>query len=152
MNKLEMISEFQCSGCMCGGPTTDDCDAFDLEENEGYFRCSSHVCGTATMTGMGFVNFALGLPRGFNRGGLEMKNKEERWTNKFLIRIWPEGKYPDWDKFNVPVWAMEKDNFLFVRTYMPRINRGCTDVIEKGELKSLCPDIIDVSEFYDEID
>ncbi|KKM62672.1 hypothetical protein LCGC14_1519320 [marine sediment metagenome] len=151
-NKLKLISEFQCSGCMRGGPTTKNCNDFSIEEAQDYFRCASHVCGTTALTGMGFVNFALGLPNGFNRGGPEMQDKKERWANTFLIRIWSKDKYPDWDKFNIPVWAMEKDGFLFVRTFMPRINRGCTDVIEQGNKQKLCPLAIDVGEFYDEID
>ena len=46
---------------------------------------------------------------------------------------------------------MEKDGFLFVRTYCPRTNVNFIGVIESGALK-LVPDAVDVAEFIDEID
>ena len=95
----------------------------------------------------------LGLPKGFNRCGYEVDGDSMfKSTGRLLIRLWPKGTDPHYDKFNVPVWAMEKDGFLYVRTYMPRTNKGCTDVIEGGTITEFCPDAIDVGEFYDEID
>jgi hypothetical protein len=44
------------------------------------------------------------------------------------IRLWDEGA-PTWDIFNVPVWKANVESVLFVRTYSPRINSACTDVI-----------------------
>ena len=71
--------------------------------------------------------------------------------NKIDIRLWPGGTKLDWDKLNVPVWAMVKDGFLFVRTFAPRINRTWIDVIEHGTM-DMVPNAINVSEFIDEID
>jgi hypothetical protein len=73
------------------------------------------------------------------------------YPNQPLIRFWLKGTHPDWDNLNVPIWALEKDGYLFVRTYMPRINDSFVDVVEEG-LLGLCPTAIDVSKFYDEID
>lgn len=56
-----------------------------------------------------------------------------------------------WSRFNVAVWAMERDGFLFVRTYMPRVDVTVVDVIEGGTL-ALVPDAVNVGEFVDEID
>jgi hypothetical protein len=68
-----------------------------------------------------------------------------------FIRLWVSGTAPDWDRFNVPVWAMEKDGFLFVRTFAPRLDEGSVDVIEGGTLK-MVPQAIDISPFIDEMD
>lgn len=145
-NTNKLIEEFQCPGCVCGHKP-DSCERFKLEICK-YVRCTNHISGTRAFPGG--INFCLGLPKGFNRCGFDTHNEE--WANNMLIRIWEGGSHPVWDKFNVPVWAMEEKGFLFVRTYMPRMNRGMTDVIEDGKIKELCPNIIDVSEFIDEID
>ena len=70
-----------------------------------------------------------------------------------FIRIHEKGtvKAEFWDKFNIPVWAMVKDGFLFVRTYAPRTNQTFVDAIEGGTLE-LVPQAIDVSKFYDAMD
>lgn len=52
---------------------------------------------------------------------------------------------------NVAVWAMEKDGFLFVRTYIPRINVGFVDVVDGGTM-DMVPNAINASEFYEDID
>ena len=148
MNPTEMIKEFQCPGCVCGNdPAT--CKAHKVESEFGYYQCTGHVLGTSVFP-IGF-HVALGLPTGFNRAG-DGYGEEPR--NKMLIRLWPRGvklTYPDWDRCNVAVWAMEKDGFLFTRTYMPRTNRTAVDVIEGGTL-ALAPNAIDVGKFHDEID
>lgn len=142
-----MIEEFQCPGCVCGGQIK-DCDAFTLERgSEGFnwFRCSGHVAGTRMYPGGRFV---LGLPKGFCKVGELDKEAHGATTN---IRLWRKGTKPVWDRCNVPVWAMEKD-FLFVRTYMPRVNIATVEVIEGGRRAELCPQSIDVAEFLGEID
>jgi len=99
-------------------------------------------------------SFALGLPRGFDRvGHMSHAKKRTDKHNTMWILCWPKdgGNRPHWDNCNVPVWALEKDGFLFVRTYRPRINENCVDVIEGGTL-DLVPQAINVGEFYDEID
>ncbi len=140
-----MIEEFQCPGCVCGSGT--DCGAFKLQQSNGSFCCTGHVAGTSVATTHGPATFFLGLPKGFDRLG-PVENKAERALN---IRLWPKGAKPDWDKLNMAVWALEKDGYLFVRTYMPRVNHPLVDVIEGGTL-ALCPQAINVGEFIDEID
>jgi len=145
MTHEEMIDEFQCPGCVCG-TNTKNCEHVKVEKHGDYAQCTAHVLGTVLMP---IGNIALGLPKGFNRPGWEFIPK--RTSNQMVIRNWTDGTKPDWDKLNIPVWAMEKDGFLFVRTYMPRVNLTAVDVIEKGTL-ALCPQAIDVGQFYNEID
>ena len=138
----QMVEKFQCPGCVAGSDM--ECGAYKA----GYHGCDGHVTGTHIL---GIGCFALGLPKGFNRPGW----LKGRHNNQMNIRLWvsPEehGAECGWDKLNVPVWAMEKDGFLFVRTYSPRINETNVDVVQGGTL-ALCPDAIDVGEFADEID
>lgn len=133
----EMIEEYQCCGCTLGSDT--NCGSFNYNLDRGAFCCKSHSAGTF-IGGIGRV--VLGLPRGFTRVG---------HSEGQLVRMWIAGKYPDWDKFNVPVWALEQDGYLFVRTFMPRINQSLVDVIKDGKL-TICPHAIDVSKFYDDMD
>ena len=69
------------------------------------------------------ISIALGLPKGFNRPGSGPRDEQ---LNRMRIRLWSGGARPIWDRLNVPVWAMEGTGedagFLFVRTYMPRLN------------------------------
>jgi hypothetical protein len=67
------------------------------------------------------------------------------------IRVWPTGSKPDWDWLNVPVWALEREGFLFVRTAQPRIGEWAADVIESGTA-SMCPQAINVTDRYEEYD
>jgi hypothetical protein len=143
MTPEEMVKEFCCPGCVCGYDT--DCGKYS--PGDGYHGCEGHVVGTIGMPLPG--NFALGLPKGFNRTG--WCSLKERTHNKLLIRLWLKGESPGWDDFNVAVWAMEKDGFLFVRTYMPRVNNTAVDVVENGTLE-MVPGAIDVSRFYEEMD
>jgi hypothetical protein len=87
----------------------------------------------------------LGLPKGFCRVAGHKDKSEPH------VRIFPKGSTPEWDDFNVPVWAMVRDNFLFVRTFMPRIDGTVVDVVEGGTL-DLVPKAIDVGKFVDEMD
>lgn len=141
----EMVEEFQCPGCAVGGPGI--CEEF-TEWGHGH-SCSAHACGTAVGFGAGITPIALGLPKGFNRPTVCTDKKTVH--KKLFVRFWDKGDYPDWDKFNVPVWAMQREGYLFVRTYITRLGKTCVDVIRKGTL-ILVPNAIDVAEFYDEID
>jgi len=143
MTEAEIVKEFQCAGCVCGMDT--NCGRYKTEPSWG-FVCRSHVLGTCSLPYVG--SFALGLPKGFCRPGFD-SNGENR--NKMDIRLWKAGNVPAWDKFNVAVWAMERDGFLFVRTFAPRVNQTWVDVIDGGTL-AMCPNAINVGEFYDEID
>ena len=106
----------------------------------GGYRCEKHH--PATMM-LGFGKLALGLPKGFHRlgkCGFDMRLFEK-----------PEDAKDLWDHLNVPVWAMEKDGYLFVRTYAPRVNETWVDVVKEGTL-GLVPKAINVGEFFDDID
>lgn len=149
--KLAMVKKIQCPGCVCGSdPET--CSGYRLADEYG-FACSSHVLGTA-MSGVGPL--ALGLPKGFCRPGYEQgpagAPTKDRSRNQLAIRMWTDGVHPKWNNLNVPVWAMEHEGFLFVRTYSPRMNLAFVDVIDGGKREELCPGAIDVATFLDTID
>lgn len=146
-----MIKEFQCPGCVCGCDP-DDCSAYDPKSVDGAAWCDGHVCGTTMMPG---GTIALGLPKGFCKTGVEIDHydrtgKKKRGRNKIDIRLWADAA-PKWDRLNVPVWALEQDGYLFVRTFMPRINSSYVEVI-KGGTMALVPQAINVAEFIEEID
>lgn len=137
--ELNMIEAFQCPGCVCGSDTKCPSFKFFKDEREGFYRCDAHVAGTFSFPTIGvFVPGLCGLCR---LGAVSKAPK---------MRLWPKGKNPGWEKFNVAVWALEKEGYLFVRTYLPGINYPLVDVIEAGTL-ALCPGAVDVSRFHDEI-
>ena len=138
---VKMVEEFQCPGCICGSDT--ECGSFKYDD--GWKRCTGH-----TMLGLGNV-IALGLPKGFNRPGWDFEKKEPTCRSKMEIRLWPKGEYPEWNHLNVPVWGMEQEGFLFVRTFCPRINVSYVDVVE-DETIDLIPNAINVAAFIDDID
>lgn len=155
MNKHKMVEKFLCPGCVVGVNTK--CGKYRSQyQNEGEEgSCGSWVAGT-TLLGVG--TFALGLPKGFNRVGTTFRTDpmtgklELTSAVKMEVRLHPKSAPPPtWDRLNVAVWAMEKDGFLFVRTYSPRVNRSYVDVIEGGTL-DMCPGALNVGEFADEID
>lgn len=135
-----LVTRFQCPGCVSGSDTT--CGKFRYDPNE--MRCTSHVLGTV-LSNVGHI--ALGLPKGFCRPGWG----EHGTLNKLSLRLWAVGTHPDWDNFNVPVWALEKDEHLFVRTYAPRVNFTWVDVVEGGTL-ALVPTAINVGAFTEHFD
>lgn len=149
--KLKVIEQFQCPGCGSGGDT--DCGQFEMEDSYGFW-CKSHVLGTSLLGG---PRFALGMPVGFNKPprilrttrGLQQARIDDDCV--MSIRFWVGGEKPEWNHLNIPVWAMEQDGFLFVRTVAPRIGQVTVDVIEGGTL-AMCPQALDVSEFASEID
>ena len=137
-----LVEKFQCPGCVCGSNTK--CGSYNYDSGE--YRCVSHVLGTSF--GIGNL-IALGMPKGFNKPGFTEDKKYAK--NQMDIRLWEKGTFPNWNHSNIPVWAMEKEGFLFVRTFAPRINFAWVDVIEGGSL-DLCPDAVNVAKFIDEID
>jgi len=143
----QMVEEFQCPGCVHGGDT--HCHLYKPSKEMGKGgMCEGHVLGT--MLGLG-NSIALGLPKGFNKPGYDYAAEPPRAKTKMRIRLWTDGTKPKWDHLNVPVWYLERDGLLFVRTFMPRINLGIVDVIDGGS-SNLVPNAIDVAEFLDEID
>jgi len=145
MKAKDLIDLFQCPGCLCGiNPW--DCEHYKPQDFHNHVCCLGHTIGTMVIP-IGYI--AIGLPKGFNRPGCwDRDGKDHPYMN---IRIWPKGKKPNWDDFNVPVWALEKEGFLFVLTFSPRINETYVDIIEGGDL-GLVPQAIDVSKFYEEMD
>lgn len=138
-----MIEKFQCPGCVCGSDTS--CPKFEYDGNYGG-SCNGHVVGTT----MGlFTHIALGLPKGFCRTSICPDEKNTH--NKMVIRCWERGTSPEWDKFNVPVWALFQDGYLFVRTYSPRIGDIAVDIVEGGTL-AMVPQAIDVRDFINDMD
>ena len=133
----QMVEEFQCPGCV-NGPYP-ECYEEDNNYCPGSHRCKKHVPGTFMFR---IGKLVIGLPKGFDRMG----------ESGFDVRLWdtPE-KYHGWDHLNVPVWALERDGYLFVRTYAPRINKVWVDVVKGGTL-AMVSQAINVGEFYDEID
>lgn len=150
--KEEQIETFQCPGCVCGSDT--GCERFKLYESSGWYRCQSHVPGT-TISGIG--SLYLGLPKGFCRVGMRSEAAFRRQYDHpdagNSIRIWEDEASAQglWDWLNAPVWAMVKDEVLFVRTYAPRINETSIDIVPGGTLE-LVPQAIDIGPMYDEID
>ncbi|KKN55675.1 hypothetical protein LCGC14_0579770 [marine sediment metagenome] len=145
MNKEQknMIEEFQCPGCVCGLDTT--CLNFKFDDNDLWgFRCKGHAIGT-TIMGIGHV--ALGLPKGFAR-----INKSEQQTCKIRFHLDPIQIQKFSGKFNIVVWAMEKNGYFFMRTYSPRVDRSFVDVV-KGKVDwNKLPGAFDVNEFIDDMD
>jgi hypothetical protein len=154
--QIDMIEEFQCMGCTCGGDTK-ECDCYDFCDLGTGFWCLGHSAGTFLM---GVGKIALGLPTGFNKVGTiktgfedEKDRNSKRNTNiRFIIDPADRSDEKGYDDFNVPVWAMEKDGFLFVRVMCPRINYTYVDVIKGGKFEKICPNAINVANFVDEID
>ena len=147
---IEMISEFICSGCSVGGGPS-SCEKFELSQR----GCANHSPGTFILGVPG--KFALGLPRGFCKVGHVKNGTEGKALDTLFIHCYESMQDHDsevgvYDDFNVPVWALEKDGYLFVRVYRPRINQTLVDVIKGADVSYLPKRTIDVGEFYDEID
>lgn len=149
----EMVEKFQCPGCVAGSDT--QCGSYEIADTgTGGFNCSSHVVGTSIV---GIGQILLGMPKGFNRVGLRLDALN---PHKFYIRLHPQDAQIMWNKFNIPMWAMEHEGHLFVRTYSPRINLAYIDVFQGwtlADIQAHCepgftPSVVNVGEFIDEID
>lgn len=139
----EMVEEFQCPGCTLGSNTK--CGSFVPNSDGMGAMCNNHSAGTF-MGGIGCIQ--LGLPKGFCRVRKPSLIGTKNYTN-IRLHDKPETYQPD--HLNVAVWAMEKDGYLFVRTYSPRIDATFVDVIKGGKL-DLVPNAVNVGEFIDQID
>jgi hypothetical protein len=93
----------------------------------GGMRCRNHQ--TAVNRG-GYVN--IGLPVPFARVQYREGREEVRTNIRMHLEPVDYGRY--WDGFNVPVWALELRGFLFVRTYVPRIDQSYVDIIQGGSV------------------
>jgi hypothetical protein len=149
--RLKMIEQFQCPGCVSGSDTK--CGKFVEEEG----RCASHIAGTFMMPG---GHIALGLPKGFNKTGMYYDSLTSKYdsTSKTNIHLYTKDQHElaaFWNNCNIPVWALERDGFLFVRVYMPRVNFGMVQVVEGGTMQMIREkgfNPLDVSEFENEFD
>ncbi len=149
--RLKMINEFQCPGCTAGSGT-EGCRALKVENRDGA-ACDGHVPGTFRLGG---PLWSLGLPKGFNQVGARYVRRhdgpDEPRGGRSYIRLWPNGETPSfWNTYNVPVWAMVKDGYLFVRTYSPRTNFGYVDVVQGGTL-DMVPNAVNIEPFLDDMD
>ena len=143
MTREEMIEKFLCPGCVAGSDTK--CGHYKAEDD----GCAGHVMGTTVFPAG--ITFALGMPKGFNRGGWCGLNRRNHST--MTIRLYPEGdRARPYDKFNIPVWSLEQDGHLFVRVAQPRLGNWAVDVYEGGKRDALCPSAVDVGPIYEEYD
>lgn len=153
--QLEMIREFQCPGCGCGTYPDEGCESYKLAEDglPGSFRCEGWRPSTF-MGGIGRI--CLGLPKGFTRTG--MVEFGERPFCYIRLFEKPENR-PEYNRFNIPVWAMEENGYLLVRCYSPRSNWLFVDVIKDGKVEMASfkdgpyeHKAINVGDFINEID
>lgn len=155
--ELQMVNEFQCPGCI-HGTDPETCPKFELSDDRLggkplYFACKNWRPSTF-MSGVGRI--CLGLEKGFNRTG-----RIEFGDNPFsYLRLFdnPENG-PDYNKFNIPVWAMEKNGYLYVRCFCPRTCWIFVDVIKNGKMENasfkdgnISYQAINAGEFFDEMD
>lgn len=163
--KMGMIKRLQCSGCVCGHDPA-ECSSFRPIEDTVGFSCQGWVPGTLIIPDPGLI--CLGLPKGFNIVGPFIQKAElgkQRYVNLFSSpEDLPKREVSAtnlfegyWNKLNVPVWAMEYDGYLFVKTYAPRKNIMWVSVIKGGTMALFdsYPDVprpINVADFVDFID
>jgi hypothetical protein len=148
----EMVEQVQCPGCVVGMDTK--CGKFKSVEGQPWSSCETHVMGTSAFGMVGGRHLLIGAPKGFCRMG----------ENTTTIRLFEDVKDAQYDKLNVPVWAMRDEGLLWVRAYSPRVNALTLDVYKKGDvqdLKSMFSEAlkrsgmempIDVKEFKKDID
>jgi len=120
MTNEELIQEIQCPGCM-SGPDPKNCEKFKLKQHgqDCGFHCKGHKAGTRAFPGSMFF---LGLVPGFNKD-----------INNPIIRLHKRNGFKmKWDALNIPVWFKIQNGFMYVKTFLPRVNCIMIDVIEQG--------------------
>lgn len=153
--QLKMVEDIQCPGCAAGlNPET--CSAFKLKTDTDGGEANCFSCGGwCPGTRQAYIGrIALGLPKGFCRIGMVDLHEDSNY-----IRLFEKTEDTRYDRFNIPVWAMEKDGYLYVRVISPRNNWFFVDVIKDGKIEMVSfkdgefeHKAIDVGKFYDEID
>lgn len=142
----QMVKEFQCPGCMNGSDPA-DCEAVRPDDfGEG---CGAHFAATYLGLPGPATKVALGMPKGFDKVGVIPTTKDAGTSTN--VRLWTGLPKDLWNRLNVPVWAMEYEGHLIVRTFLPRVGRHYVDVV-RGASLSDAPGAIDVSDFLDQID
>ena len=117
----EMIEEYQCCGCVCGGNIK--CGKYKTSET---LACDGHCAGT---TVMGIGRIFLGMPKGFNRLGVDDK-----------LRIWIYKHTDDFEynNLNIPVWKYKnRKEHIFVRGLMPRVNTTFLQIFKSGNFNKI---------------
>lgn len=131
---IKAVSTYQCPGCM-RGTEAESCESADIRAT----GCEAQSSGTL---GSGIGNFAMGLPRGFNRFG----NSPER---KFAIHPSYEDmiqKAPNFlTIFNIPAWKhLDEHGNTIVRWFSPRINYGYSTVT-LGDCREKFPNAVEIT-------
>lgn len=160
----KMVQDFQCAGCTCGHDP-DECSSFNPTNSHGGFSCAGWVPGTFLMPSPGLI--CLGLPKGFNIVGNHIAEAPLGKLGYICLYESPESLPEDpvsatnifsgyWNKLNIPVWAMEHEGYLFVKTYSPRKNMMWVSVIKGGTMSLFdaypnVPKPINVAEFLEQI-
>ena len=131
---LKAVNEYQCPGCM-HGPDAETCDRSEVTAK----GCTNHHSGTM---GLGIGNFALGLPKGFNRfGPSELRNIEIYESCEAMLRAIPNLK----SIFSLPIWKhLDKHENTIMRWYSPRTNHGGS-VVVLGDCREQFPTAIDIT-------
>ncbi len=146
--ELEVINTIQCPGCACGVNTT-ECDSFKFEREEGFYSCDNHCPGTM-ISGIGTI--FLGLPHGFNHT-IKMEVSYGKVVRLPYIRLWNEMPSQTWNRLNIPLWALEKDGFLYVKTACPRKCIYVVDVIVNGKVADMpIPPVDNIESWWSEIE
>ncbi len=137
-----LIKEYQCEGCVSGGPTPETCPSFELDG----ISCGGHVPGMSGIkNGVAIGSFSVGLPNGFNRlsvtGNSPTVENYEKWED-FVEEETSGGG--DILTFNVPLQKFKNEKGeTEVFIYSPRINH-----FGKIIFKEDCMDKIDCPKQY----
>ncbi len=155
---LEMIRDLQCPGCVSGCDSDLDdvedqlasCPRFEVDKRMR--DCSGHVAGTRS----NFARILLGFPKGFMSVGFHQERTGDWVSNReadieFLAVKEDESWKDMFDHLNIAVWAVKRDEDLFVRAYCPRNDHGRIIVIRGAEFEQLPGSPLDVSEFQDQL-
>jgi len=144
MSIEKFVGKYQCPGCILGN-SPETCSSFkEVESGIGGKTCINHHSGTI-VAGIGKI--LVGMPTGFDK--IRGKDAIE------IIRIYEEGKVPKWNFLNVPVWAMEYEENLLVKTCCPRTLGWNIDIVIGGKMENLGEykdKVLDVSTILDKID
>jgi hypothetical protein len=133
-----VIEEYQCSGCING------CGIKCFESNgNGGIGCGKHMAGTFVMQ---IGKIFLGMPRGFNRLGVQAE------LVPLIFETFESFDWGQYDKWNVPTWKyLSKEGHTFVRGIVPRKNEpflhifleNCIDKIDCLEINQEDVDYMD---------
>jgi len=119
--KKEMIEKFLCPGCINGCDT--ECGMYQMSQFD--LRCDNHVPGTI----YNGYKIILGLPNGFSRG-VDFVNLYESLEEM-------QKTFGPLNEFNIPVWAYEDNEYLFLRVALPRLGKFYIFIIKNAKAEDL---------------